>query len=84
MLPINQLLERFKNLTNNEKIKKQLIVEILANNKIPIKINQISLSKKTLFIKTHPIIKTEILIKKEEIIKQIKNISGLSNISEIQ
>lgn len=80
MLQINQLLERFKNLTNSEKIKKQLIVEIISNQKIPITINQISISKNTIFIKTQPIIKTEILLKKEEILKEVKKISGLKTI----
>lgn len=84
MLQLNQLLERFKNLTNTEKIKKQLIIEILEENKIPIKIDQISILKNTLFIKSKPIIKTEILLKKEEVIKQIQKITGLSNISNIQ
>lgn len=84
MLQLNQLLERFKNLTNNEKVRKQLIVEILVKNKIPININQISILKNTLFIKTQPIIKTEILLKKETILKQIQEINGLSSISDIK
>lgn len=84
MLPIHQLLERFKNLTNTEKVKKQLIIEILKENKIPIQINQINIFKNIIIIKTQPIIKTEILLKKEEIIKQIQNIPNLKNISNIQ
>lgn len=84
MLPINQLLARFKNLTNTEKVKKQLILEILTENKIPLQINQITISKTSVFLKTQPIIKTEILLKKEKIIKQIQSISGLGNISDIQ
>lgn len=84
MLQLGNLLERFKSLTNTEKVKKQLIVEILVNNKIPVNINQISISKNTLFIKTQPIIKTEILLKKEEIIKEIQRIQGLSLVSNIQ
>lgn len=84
MLPIHQLLNRFKNLTNTEKAKKQLIVEILANNKLPVNINQISIVKNTLFIKTPPIIKTEILFKQEEILKQIQKIQGLTTVSRIQ
>ncbi|MGB2580235.1 MAG: hypothetical protein WBC83_00905 [Minisyncoccia bacterium] len=84
MLQLNQLLERFKNLTNNEKVRKQLIVEILINNEIPVNINNISILKTTLFIKTQPIIKTEVLLKKEKILKQIKEVSGLSFISNIQ
>lgn len=83
MLQINQLLERFKSLANTEKAKKQLIIEILEKNKIPVNINQLSISKNTLFIKTQPIIKTEILLKKEEIIKEIKKIPGLTTISTV-
>jgi len=84
MLQINQLLERFKNLTNTEKVRKQLVLEILINNKIPISLNQISIQKNTIFIKTQPIIKTEVLLKKEELLKEIKKISGLNTISTIQ
>ncbi|MEK7148500.1 MAG: hypothetical protein AAB770_01140 [Patescibacteria group bacterium] len=84
MLQLNQLLERFKNLTNSEKVKKQLIVEVLVNNKIPASVSQVSLSKNTLFIKTQPIIKTEVLLKKEIILKQIQKIPGLSIVSNIQ
>lgn len=83
MLQINQLLERFKNLTNSEKIKKQLIAEIISNKKIHIKIDQISISKNTIFIKTQPIIKTEIMLKKEEILKEIQKIPGLTIISTV-
>jgi hypothetical protein len=83
MLPIHQLLERFKNLTNTEKVKKQLVAEVLVNNKTPVSVNQISLSKNTIFIKTSPIIKTEILLKKEEILKEIQKIPGLTIISTI-
>jgi len=84
MLPLNQLLERFKNLTNTEKVKKQLIVEIIEKNKIPLTINQISFQKNTLFIKTQPIIKTEILLKEQEILNQIRKIPELLNITNIQ
>lgn len=84
MLPIHQLLSRFKNLTNTEKAKKQLVIEIFVTNKIPIHINQITISKNTIFIKTQPILKTEILLKKEDFLKQIQNIPGLGNILEIR
>lgn len=84
MLPIQQLLERFKNLTNNEKNKKQLIIEIFIKNNIPVQINQITISKNSVFIKTQPIIKTEILLKKTEILKQIKINPYLSNILYIK
>ncbi|MCK9344729.1 MAG: hypothetical protein M0P64_01230 [Candidatus Pacebacteria bacterium] len=84
MIPLNQLLNRFKNLTNSEKVKKQLVVEILTNKKIPITIDQISISKTTVFTKVPPIIKTELLFQKEEILKEIQKISGLTTISNIQ
>lgn len=84
MIPLNQLLERFKNLTNSEKTKKQLIVEILINNNIPAKIEQISFSKNTIFIKTQPIIKTELIFKKNKILDEIKKIPGLTTINMIQ
>ena len=84
MLPISQLLERFKGLVNNDKAKKHLIVEILLGNNIPVNINQINIVKNIIFIKTPPIIKTEILLRKEEILNQIKKNSGLGNISNIQ
>lgn len=84
MIPINHLLERFKNLTNTDKAKKQLIVEVLTHYKIPATVNQIAIIKNTLYIKAQPIIKTEILFKKEEILEQVQKINGLSTISSIQ
>lgn len=84
MLPIGNLLSRFKNLTNSEKVKKQLIVEIFETYKIPVKVSQISIQKNTIFIKTQPIIKTELFLKKEEIINEIKKIPSLGIISSIQ
>lgn len=84
MLQLNQLLGRFKNLTNTEKIKKELIVGILKTYNFPVKINQIYIVKKTIYIKTQPIIKTEILLKQKQIIEQIKEIPGMQAISNIQ
>lgn len=84
MLQISQLLGRFKNLNNTEKIKKELIIDIFKQNKIPINIQQIKISKNSIFIKTQPIIKTEIILKKETILKQIKEISALININDIK
>ena len=80
MLQLGQLLERFKGLTNTEKEKKQIIVEIFKKNNIPININQINISKNTIFIKTQPIIRTEIMLKKEEIFKEIQKTPSLLNI----
>lgn len=83
MLRINQLLVRFKNLTNTEKLKKELIVEIFQKNNIPTIIQQISIQKNTIFFKAPPIIKTELFLKKETIINQIQKINTLMNISNI-
>lgn len=84
MRQLSQLLERFKNLTNTDKIKKQLIVEIIESNKIPINIDQITIKNNILFIKTQSIIKTEILINKEIILKEINKTKGIENITNIQ
>lgn len=84
MLPIGNLLSRFKNLTNSDKVKKQLIVEILEKNRIPVKVSQIGIQKNIIFIKAQPIIKTEIILKKEEILNEIKKIPGLGIISNLQ
>lgn len=84
MLPLNQLLARFKNLTNTEKVKKELAVEVFIKNKIPVTLKQISFSKETLFVKVPPIIKTELLFKKEELLTEIQKIPGLGNILNIQ
>ncbi|PIQ35619.1 MAG: hypothetical protein COV32_03005 [Candidatus Yonathbacteria bacterium CG10_big_fil_rev_8_21_14_0_10_43_136] len=84
MLQLKQLLDRFKNLSNNEKTKKQIIINILNKNKLPIKIEQISISKNTIFIKTQPIIKTEIVLRKEKILKEIKETHGLESITILQ
>jgi len=84
MFQINQFLDRFKNISNSEKVKKQLVTEILTKNNIPVKIEQISFSKTTVFIKVSPIIKTEILFRKDEILKEIKNLPGLGTMSNIQ
>lgn len=84
MIPIQQLLNRFKNLTNTDKVKKEVVVQIILENNIPIKINQVSFSKKTILVKTTPIIKTEILLKKAEILKQIQKTLGNDMFSEIR
>jgi len=84
MLPLSNLLERFKNITNTEKVKKQLIVEILSTYKITVTINQLSFSKNTIHIKTNPIIKTEILLKKEEFIREVRKIPGLNTTTTVQ
>lgn len=83
MLQIKQLLFKFKNLTNTEKDKKEAVVHVFKNNNIPIRLQQIVISKNTIFIKVSPIIKTEVLLKKETILTQIKEISSLNNILNI-
>ena len=84
MIPIQQLLERFRDLPNTEKIKKETISEIFNKSNIPIKINQITLSKKTILIKTPPIIKTEILLQKNKLLKQIEKVFGEGIYTEIK
>lgn len=84
MLQINQLLARFKNLKNTDKVKKEAIAEVFIKNNIPIKIEQLKVSNNTIFIKVQPIIKTEVLLKKEILLNQIKKIIGFANILEIK
>jgi hypothetical protein len=85
MIPLEQLLARFKNLTNTEKVKKELIcngVNKIIGINIPIA--NISVSKNTIFFKVPPIIKTEIFLKKNELIAHIRTIPGLTYISEVK
>ena len=85
MIPLSQLLLRFKSLTNTEKAKKQMICEELSNIlgfTIPCEV--ISFSKNTLFLKVQPIIKSEILLRKMEIIKKIQTLPGLGYIQDIK
>lgn len=85
MIPLEQLLARFKNLTNTEKAKKELVCDCVKKVVgIIIPVSNVSISKKTIFFKTSPIIKTEIMLKKEELIARIKNTLGLTNISDIK
>ena len=84
MIPIQQLLERFRNLPNTEKVKKEAIIEIFNKASLPVKINQITLSKKTILIKTRPIIKTEIILQKNKLLKQIEKALGEGVYTEIQ
>lgn len=84
MLPLHQLLARFKNLPNTEKIKKEKIVEILKKNGFPSTIKQISFLKKEIQIKLPPIIKTEVLLKKDSILEQIKKELGKEEFLEIK
>lgn len=85
MIPLSQLLVRFKGLTNTEKAKKQIVSEEVSNIlnfQIPLEL--ISFSKNTLFIKVQPIIKTEIIIKKQEILKKIQSLPGLNHITDVR
>lgn len=85
MLPITELLARFKNLSNTEKLKKERVCEELMKFiVIPIQHNQVSFSKNTIFFKVEPIIKTEITLHKTEILKKIKTLPGLSGVIDIQ
>lgn len=85
MIPLSQLLLRFKSLTNTEKAKKQMVCEELSNILgFPIPREVISFSKNTLFLKVQPIIKSEILLRKMEIIKKIQTLPGLGYIQDIK
>lgn len=84
MIPLHQLLERFKNLKNTDKIKKENIVEIFSRNKIPAAISQITFSRQTIVVKVPPIIKTEIILKKTELLKQIEEKLGAGAFLEIK
>lgn len=84
MLQIKQLLSRFKNITNTEKEKKQIIVDIFIKNEIPISIKNVYISKNTIFTKVNPIIKTEIYLKKQNILLEIKELNIFQNIIDIQ
>ncbi|OHA83990.1 MAG: hypothetical protein A2937_00540 [Candidatus Yonathbacteria bacterium RIFCSPLOWO2_01_FULL_47_33b] len=85
MIPLEQLLVRFKNLTNTEKAKKELIgsgIQKIVGVTIPV--SSISFSKNTIFFKVSPIIKTEIFLKKEEVLNTIRTVPGLSHITDIK
>lgn len=83
MLPLSGLLVRFKNLTNTERVRKELVCEILKEYQIPLQHTQISFSKDTIFIKAVPLIKTEIALKKVDILKKIATQEGLRHIKNI-
>lgn len=85
MIPLSQLLVRFKGLTNTEKAKKEMICEEVSkiiNFQIPLEV--ISFSKNTLFIKVQPIIKTEITLRKKEILEKIQSLPGLNHITDFK
>jgi hypothetical protein len=83
MIPLAELLARFKNLTNTEKIKKELVCGILKKYRIPVTTAQVLFSKNTIFLKVPPIIKTEIMLHKIEILKKINSIPVLHAVREI-
>lgn len=84
MIPLSQLLARFKSLSNIEKAKKEIVCEeILKIIGIQVKHNQVLFSKNTIFLKVQPIIKLEIILKKEEILKKIQSLNGLNYILDI-
>lgn len=85
MIPITNLLSRFKNLSNTEKAKKDLVGEIITEIiGAPVNNKQISFSKKTIFLKVHPLIKTEVVLKKTEILEKFKKTETLAYFSDIQ
>lgn len=85
MIPLSQLLTRFKSLTNTEKVKKQVVSEIVSSIlNFNISLESVSFSKNTVYIKVSPIIKTEIILKKQEILIKIKLIPGFEYIQDLQ
>ena len=84
MIPLHQILSRFKGLTNTEKIKKQQIAAIISTYNIPIGTKQIVLNKKIIQLTTAPIIKTEIFLKKEKILAHINRELGEDSFLNIQ
>lgn len=84
MIPLTELLSRFKNITNTEKSKKEIICREIKNTiGIDIDVEKIKISRNTILLKVEPIIKTEILLKKQELIKRIKSIRETSYFSEV-
>lgn len=85
MLQLSDLLSRFKNLTNTDRAKKELVGEEISKMiGVPVNYQQISFSKNTIFLKVQPIIKTEIALKKDTLLKKIKSLPGFEYISNIQ
>lgn len=84
MIPITELLLRFRNIKNTEKSKKEMICrEIKETTGIIIEHKQVVFSKNIIMLKVKPIIKTEIFLKKEELMKRIKSIQEVSYFSDI-
>jgi hypothetical protein len=83
MIPLAQLLSRFKGLTNTDKAKKEQVVEILSTYKIPTTTNQVAFVNKKIVFKLSPILKTELLLKKEEILENIQKRIGKDAVSDL-
>ena len=85
MIPLTELLSRFKNITNTDKSKKELVGRLI-NEVIGITIDhkKIIFSKDIIFLKINPVIKTEILLNKQAVIKKIKTKKELSYFSDIK
>ncbi len=84
MIPLTQLLARFKGLINTEKAKKEIVCEEISKIiGIQITHKQVFLSKNTIFLKVQPFVKLEIALKKEEILKKIQTLQGVSYIIDI-
>lgn len=83
MLHLSQLLSRFKNITNSEKVQKESICEILKEYNIILQHTQILFSKNIIFLKVNPLIKTEVALRKLDILKKITNTKGLNCFKDI-
>ena len=85
MLPISDLLERFKGVTSTEKARKEIILQDI-NKIVPIKLphTAITITKNSIILNCSPIIKTEILLKKKEVLEGVQKYKNLSHLLDIR
>ena len=85
MLPISDLLERFKGITNTEKARKDLIVQEIGTV-IPVKLphTAVTITKNSVILNCSPVIKTEILLKKKDVLEKIQRHKNLSHLLDIR
>lgn len=84
MIPLQDLLSRFKNLTNTEKVKKELIVGVIKDvTGVEILVKNIIFSKNIIILKVNPLIKTEIALKKHDILNKLRKMKGVEHFINI-
>jgi hypothetical protein len=77
MIEIKDLLLRFNNILLSEKIKKEIILDVLSRVVgLQIKPEDIKIKNNTVFLNIKPIYKNEIFLKKEEIFLKLKESLG--------